>query len=211
VTIEAYLRELGRRLPSTRRTRLLNEAESHLRESADALVAAGVERREAERRAIEAFGPVDLVAGAFAEESARHATRRAAVITVGALALLVVPLYGIPENTLPPASWTLKPADIEWAQRLAVGLWLASLALGAAAVIAAVLDRARVARAALAGALAAGLASCLAAGYAAVRWLDEVPGSAASLLLGTTAALVLLGLAALGLAWARSKRALLPG
>jgi hypothetical protein len=210
VTIEAYLRELGRLLPSTRRSRFLREAESHLRESTDALVAAGVEPRDAERRAVEAFGPVDLVAGAFAAESARHATRRAAVITVGALALLVLPLYGIPENTLPPAEWVSKPVDIAWAQRLAVGLWLASLAFGSAAVTAALLDQARFARAGLAGALIAGLASCGAAGYAAVRWLGEVPGSGESALLGTTAAIVLLGLATVGLAWARSKRELLP-
>lgn len=210
MTIEAYLRELGRLLPSTRRTRFLREAESHLRETAAALVAKGVEPGEAERRATEAFGPVEVVARAFCEESARHATRRATVLTLGALILLVLPLYGIPENTLPPATWAVKPADLAWAQQLATGLWLASLAFGVVAVTAAVFDRAPLARAGLALAVAAGAASCLAAGYAAVRWLGEVPGSEASAVLGGSGAVALLAFAGAGLAWATSKREHLP-
>jgi hypothetical protein len=173
------------------------------------LVATGVEHDEAERRATEAFGPVDVVARAFREESARHATRRATALALGALLLLVLPLYGIPENTLPPATWATKPADIARAQQLATGLWLVSLAFAVAAVTAAVCEGARLARAGLAVAVAAGAASCLAAGYAAVRWLVEVPGSEASTLLGGSGAVALLAFATAGLVWARSKRELL--
>ena len=79
--------------------RLLAEAESHLRESADALVTTGVERLEAEQAAVERFGtPAEIVA---ASRPALHArltglvagSVRPLVLLLGA-GLVVVGLSG---------------------------------------------------------------------------------------------------------------------
>ena len=68
--IDTYLDELVSRL-STRRPRqlrsMLAEAEAHLRDDADAQLAAGSTRDDAERAAVARFGPADLVAGAERE------------------------------------------------------------------------------------------------------------------------------------------------
>ena len=209
--IEQYLRELARLLPGTRRERFLREAEDHLRDRASALVAAGVPTVEAERRAVEAFGPVEEVARGLAGVAAVHATRRAAVLALGALALLVVPLYAIPENTFGPAQWEAKPVSVTATQLVAVGVWLAALGLGAAAVAAAFLDRSRAAGVLLATAVTLAFATGVAVLTACAVWLEHAPWTPLWSALGLVvpATIVLVCIAAGALAWAWARRPLL--
>ena len=209
--IEEYLGELGRLLPSTRRTRFLREAESHLRDRANALIAAGETVPEAERKAVELFGPVAVVAQAFAAAAAVHAVRRGTVLAVAALAALVVPLYLVPENTFGPAQWAAKPDSVAVTQLVALVAWLASLALGAVAVVALLADRPRAAATLVTGAVAAGLTTGVAMLVAGAVWLDHAPWTPlwATLGLMLPATAVLLGTAAVALAWVRARRPLL--
>ena len=209
--IEEYLRELARRLPSTRRTRFLREAEAHLRDRADALIAAGQRSSEAERQAVASFGPVQVVAHAFTAAAAVHAVRRGTVLAAAALAALVFPLYLIPENTFGPAQWEAKPDSVSLTQLLAVTAWLVSLALGAGAVVALLAHRPRAAATLVTGAVAAGLATGVAVLVAGAVWLDHAPWTPlwAALGLMLPATVVLLGTAAGALAWVRARRPLL--
>jgi hypothetical protein len=62
--IAAYLAELGRELAVTGilRERILAEVADHLSQAADDAISAGLDRHQAERRAVERFGPASLVA-----------------------------------------------------------------------------------------------------------------------------------------------------
>jgi hypothetical protein len=134
MTIDEYLAELERRLPRTHRQRFVAEAAEHLRDAAERYRRCGHDQDAAERAAIESFGDVSLVARRFSAASAAQDVRRAATLAFVATVLLVLPLYGIPENTLPPARWDAKPADIAVLQSLAIGLWAVGLVLAFAGV-----------------------------------------------------------------------------
>ena len=65
--VESYLSELRRRLPYPA-PRLLGETREHLMESTSASLAEGLSQEEAERRAVEGYGPVDEVVAAVLTE-----------------------------------------------------------------------------------------------------------------------------------------------
>lgn len=201
------LRELQRRLPPERRSRFLTEAEAHLRDRKDALIAAGHSPDEAERLAVASFGPVDDVARRMSAVAAGHVTRRSAVAALIALAFLVVPLYVVPENTFGPAEWASEPSAVTVTQVVALLLWIASLAVAVAAVVAASADRARAAATLLAAAAGLACATGAAALVAGVVWLDHAPWtplwSALGLVVPATIVAVGVAAGALALVWAR--------
>ena len=211
MTIERYLAELERRLPNTRRRRILAEAEAHLRDAAAAAERDGAPPEEAERRACESFGPVELVARGFAAESAIPATRRATGVVLLALASLLLPLYAIPENTFPPAPWAELPGHLAWKQDAAIVLYLAALVLAVAACAAAVASRFRFARAVLTAAVATGLGAAATGAWLALEWLGEAPATPLWSVLGLIlpAAAGAVALAVAGLAWARARAPLI--
>jgi hypothetical protein len=123
MTIDAYVLELGRRLPSMGSRRFLAEVEAHLWEATHAHVGEGVVRADAEERAVEAFGPVDVVAEGMWRETAPKAVRRAAAVALLALGSLVLPLYVVPENLLPPAPWDERPGYLGLLLVVALVCW----------------------------------------------------------------------------------------
>ena len=209
--IERYLTRLAALLPETRRRRFLREAEEHLRDAAAGYEARGFDRDAAEAAAVEAFGPPETVARAFAAEAAVHSTRRAAGIAVVMLAALVLPLYAVPENTLPPAPWLEKPTHLAVQQTLAMGLYAAALLLAAAGATAACTRWTRAAAPLLAGAAVAGASAAVVAAALAVQWDAAAPATPLvrllALLLPT--ALIPVAVAAGAASWARRRRPLL--
>ncbi|MFG1944288.1 permease prefix domain 1-containing protein [Nonomuraea sp. NPDC048826] len=139
--IDAYAAELQRTLsgPHGPKHDLVVEARDSLIDCADAYEAEGLRRAEAERRAVEEFGPISAVAPGYQEELTATAGRR-----LGWLLLVSVPATVLVWGLI----WTLHPGDAElWQNRpewfmpvsrlldvlqLAVGLYggLALLALG---------------------------------------------------------------------------------
>jgi HAAS len=212
MTIDAYLAELRRRLPSTRRKRLLREAEDHLRDLArERIRTEGVDPAAAEAAAVEAFGRVDDVADRFAREAAPVAVRRAAVVATVGLAGLIVPLYGVPENLLPPAPWIDRPAVLDVLVGVTEAAWLGAAVVALLALTASAAGRARLATTLLLGAGTVGAASLAAAIATTVAWRIEAPAtpiwSILALLAPTAAATF--GVAVAAVAWARAKRPLL--
>jgi hypothetical protein len=159
--LAALRRALRRRLLIERR--LLSETEAHLRESAA--------RLGSEREAIERFGDPEGLARRVARE---RAPRRAAVLFLATLPFFVLPLYAIPENTLPAAPWASTPGYLQWKRDAALALFAAAAALAVAGL------RSRLALLASVGAL--GACVCLTA-VLAVQWHAAVPGSDMTLLL----------------------------
>jgi hypothetical protein len=173
VSVDDYLRELRRLLPSTRRERFLRESEAHLRETVDRLTRDGVARREAEARAVEAFGPAAEVAARMRRETAPIAVRRAGGVAVVALASLVAPLYAVPENLLPPAPWPERPAYLGTLLTVALACWLGALVAAASGWALPPRGGAR----ALGLACLLGLASGAASVAAAMAWHVEAPAT----------------------------------
>lgn len=175
MTIDAYLAELARHLPRTHRPRFLAEAEEHLRDAANANRLRGLDAAAAERAAIRSFGDPEVVARRFAAVSALSSVRRGSLLALAAVVALVLPLYGIPENTLPPARWEEKPTDIAVLQALAIAFWLAAVVLAALGLGSSLFRHARLAAGALVAATAA-VAGFLAVGVVLfARWLAEAP------------------------------------
>jgi len=173
--VDEYLAELARRLPRTRRRRFLMEAEAHLRDAASANLRRGLDADAAEQAAVESFGDPAVVARRFAAVTAISSVRRASLVALAAVVALVLPLYGIPENTLPAARWEVKPTDIAVLQGVAIALWLAAIVLAALGFGFSLARHTRL----VAGALIA--ATTAVAGFLAVgvvlfaRWLAEAP------------------------------------
>jgi hypothetical protein len=212
VTIDAYLAELRRLLPSTKRGRFLREAEEHLRDDARERAQAGeADPVAAEAAAVETFGPVDTVAERLAREAAPYAVRRASFVATAGLAMLIVPVYGIPENRLPPAPWSDRPAVLDVLVGVTEAAWIGAVGLALLALAASWARRARLATALLVAAGTAGAASIALALATTVAWRMEVPAtpvwSILALLVPATAAS--LGTALAAVAWARAKRPLL--
>lgn len=162
--------------------RLLAESEDHLRSDSEAAQRFGSPRRIA----------VEVARVAYARRLLWSALAYAA-----AVALFVMPLYGIPENTLPPAPWDGRPDYLTWKLYVSAGAWL--VALGAAGV-AALLAWRRLSRATYAALSLSAAAFALAAGIGsigAVQWAEAVPGSTTTLVL-SLAATATLGCAAAG-------------
>ena len=209
MTIDAYLVRLECLLPRMGRRRALAEVREHLRDAAARHRTAGVAPAEAELAATEAFGAVDDVASRLSRELAIRGTRIAAVLALGAVVSFVFPLYVIPENTLSPATWSVKPDDILALQRTAIGFWLVAGALAAASAILAWTRFARLTSFALV-CTAVALSGSIAASVAlVVRWLSYT-GSTPNFALAAPFALACLATCAATAWWALSSRRRLP-
>jgi HAAS len=202
MTIEAYLAELSALLPSTRRSRFLSEVEAHLHEAAAARMRLGVERRAAEAEAVESFGPPDVVASRMWRETAPVAVRRAAAVALIGLGALVLPLYVVPENLLPPAPWTERPGYLGVLLVTALVTWAFAGVHAVVAFFAPAAHGACALMLAAAYALACGLAGLA----AAVAWHVEAPGTPWSVT-AIAAPLTVTALAAVATAaaWARRR------
>jgi len=182
---ERYVRELERRLPFALglRRRALAEIREHLREGGD--------------EALARFGPVEELADELARELRARVAVRASWLIPTLVAVFVFPFYVVPENTLPPAPWDVKPEYLAWKQQLAAGAWLVALAFAVAALVVGRV-KPRLVVWPLLGSVST-LAVAVAFGsIVAVQWLDAVPGSSAALAYaGMAASLMLLVVGAL--------------
>ena len=164
------------------RRRILAESEDHLRSDPEA---------------VSRFGPPRRVAVDAARVAHPRMLLRSALAYAAVVALFVLPLYGIPENTLPPAPWSERPDSLTWKLYVAEAAWVLALGAAAAAVLVAWV---RLPRAALAALLCSAIALGVAAGMGSVgtvQWTDAVPGSGTTLVLSLGATAVL-GCAAAG-------------
>ena len=121
---ERYLDELEQalrrhRVPARRRRRFLAEAADHL--ACDSNAAA-------------AFGDPERLAQQVVALEQPKRIRLLSAILVGTTLAFVLPLYGIPENTLPPAPPQGLPAAVEWKLDWAIALYAAALAFAALAL-----------------------------------------------------------------------------
>jgi hypothetical protein len=178
--IDAYLAELRRRLsPATiLRWRFLDETESHLRDAAASFEQGGMAPDEAEHNAIERFGPAHLVARDLAGELAVRSLFQAALVTLVCLVLFVVPLYGIPENTFPPAPWPEgeMPGHLEWKRDAVLGLFAGAATLTSVALAGSRLGRVRFSLGVLGGALATIVLGVAFSTVLGIEWRGAVPG-----------------------------------
>ncbi len=201
--IDSYLTELAVELDfhgvgSRRAARILAEARDHLLELA-------VEHGEEE--AVERFGPARQLAAEAARAARPVVLFRSTLVFAAALALFVLPLYGIPENTLPPAPWDERPAHLTWKLYVSVGAFAIAVPLALLAVAAAWLRLRRTTLVALTLAGTSLAVSAVVGAVGAVQWAQAVPGSGTTLLLslGTTAFLGTVAAASLASA-ARASR-----
>ena len=200
--IERYLLDLGAQLafygvPRRRAARVLAESRDHLIELA---------ADESEHRAVARFGPPQKIALEVARAVQPVVLFRSTLVFLGALALFVLPLYAIPENTLPPAPWDERPGYLTW--KLYVSLGAFGVALPAALIAVAAAWR-RQRRIALAGLSLAGMSLAVSAAVGAigaVQWAQAVPGSTTTLVLTLVATACLGGVAAASLASAGRDR-----
>lgn len=206
--IDAYLRELARRLPRLERRRFLAEAGAHLRQRADELVASGVGAEEAEQRAVDDFGPAELVASRMAAERAPCAIRWACAVALVGVAGLVVPLYAVPENVLAPAPWVERPTHLGVLVDVGLASWLAAVAIALAALVLAAVGRVRAAVPTLAAAVAAGVLAGAMTLATVVAWRFSAPTTpvATLVVLVTVAMVPTLALAVGAAAYARGAR-----
>jgi hypothetical protein len=205
MTIDAYLAELERRLPRLAGRRARGEVREHLRDATAQYEAEGASRVDAESSAVRDFGPVEQIARRLSVEIAVRETRVAGVLALLATAFFVFPLYVVPENTLPPATWVDKPQDVAVLQLAMVTLWVAA---GALALVATALAWTRLPRfAAPVVALALGaLAGSTLVGIAlTVRWFSHTPATPNWALAAPLAAVCVVACAGAA-AWARSSR-----
>ena len=185
--IERLLAELERELAAVAiggrlKRRILVESEDHLR---------------CDPQAVERFGPPRRVAVEAAQVAYPRRLLWSTLAYAAAVALFVVPLYGIPENTLPAAPWVERPDYLTWKLYLSTAAWL--VALGAAGA-ASLLAWRRLPRATFAGLSCSAIALGVAGGIGSVgmmQWTDAVPGSGTTLVLSLGATAVL-GCAAAG-------------
>ena len=177
MTIDAYLVRLERLLPPSARLRALAEIREHLRDATARHEASGLAASEAEEAATRDFGPPEEVARRLGVELAVRETRIAALAALAATAFFVFPLYVVPENTLPPATWAEKPSDIAVLQAASVGFWVLACVLTLVAVTVAWTRVSRLAAPLVICATVA-LAASLAFGAALiVRWFALTPST----------------------------------
>ncbi len=192
---ERYVRELEARLPFALgvRRRVLAEVREHLREGG--------------QDALGRFGPVDELAAELAGELRLRAAARASWLVPAVVVAIVFPFYVVPENTLPPAPWVVKPDYLAWKQHVAVAAFLVSVP---SAVVALVAGRVRPVFSLvplICSTIALGVAVAFGA-VVAVQWIDAVPGTSATITYAAIAASVLL-LLAVALVMAEACRAAL--
>jgi hypothetical protein len=187
--IDRYLVDLRAQLAfygvrRRRAERAVAEARDHLLELA---------AEDGEEEAVRRFGSPEPIAVEIARAGQPVVLFRSALVFLAAVALFVLPLYGIPENTLPPAPWDERPDYLTWKLNVAVGAFGIALAAATLAVTAAWLSWRRVTFVALAFAGVSLAVNAVIGTIGAVQWAQAVPGS------GTTLALTLISTAGLGL------------
>ncbi|MFI6813714.1 permease prefix domain 1-containing protein [Nonomuraea sp. NPDC050328] len=141
--IDDYVAELERALVGPARVKrdLVVEARDGLCDAAEALEAGGLARAEAERLAVEEFGPVGEIAPGFQEELVACAGRRQAwllFLGVPATALCWTLVWQV--FPYPVAEWTERP---EWFVPVARALDILQLAAGMVAGVTILLLRRR--------------------------------------------------------------------
>jgi hypothetical protein len=181
--IERYLRDLEAelrrtRVPVHRRRRLLVEVEDHLRSDSES---------------VERFGDPAELAQRYAAEL-RGRALPASLVLLGATVAYVLPLYAIPENTLPPAPPDGLPGHLRVLQDAALALFALAVAASVMAVVAK-----RVRPWAMAVSVGALLACSGVALAASVQWPTARPLTYA---LAVPAALGMVAVAVASLAWA---------
>lgn len=189
--IERYLTDLAAELAfhglgRRRAARIRAEARDHLLELA---------AEHGEEEAVSRFGPARQLAIESARVVQPVVLFRSTLVFAAALALFVLPLYGIPENTLPPAPWDERPAHLTWKLYVSVGAFAIAMPLALIAVAAAWLRLRRTTLVVLALAGASLAISAVVGAVGAIQWAQAVPGSGTTLLL-TLAATAFLGSAA---------------
>lgn len=194
--IERYLLDLAAQLafygvPRRRAARVVTESRDHLLELA---------ADEGEHRAVARFGPPQRIAVEVARSMQPVVLFRSTLVFLGALALFMLPLYAIPENTLPPAPWDERPGYLTW--KLYVSLTTFGVALTAALIAVAAAWRRRrfIALASLSLAGTSLAVSAAVGAIGAVQWAQAVPGSGTTLVLTLVATTCLGGVAAASLA-----------
>lgn len=177
--IERYLLDLTAQLAfygvrRRRAARVVAESRDHLLELA---------AEEGEQRALTRFGPSQRIAVEVARAMQPVVLFRSTLVFLGALALFVLPLYAIPENTLPPAPWDERPGYLTWKLYVSLGAFGAALPAALIAVATAWRRRMRTALLTL-GLAGVSLAVCATVGtIGAVQWAQAVPGSTTTLVL----------------------------
>ncbi len=189
--IERYLTDLAAELAfhgvgRRRAARIRAEARDHLLELA---------AEHGEEEAVSRFGSARRLAIESARAVQPVVLFRSTLVFAAALALFVLPLYGIPENTLPPAPWDERPAHLTWKLYVSVGAFGIAMPLALIAVAAAWLRLRRTTLVVLALAGASLAISAVVGAVGAIQWAQAVPGSGTTLLL-TLAATAFLGCAA---------------
>ena len=194
LTAELAFHRVGRR----RAARILEEARDHLLELA---------AEHGEEEAVERFGSARKIAAEAARAAQPVVLIRSTLVFAAAVALFVLPLYGIPENTLPPAPWDERPAHLTWKLYASIGAFAIAVPLALFAVAGAWLRLRRTTRVALALAGSSLAVSALVGAIGAVQWAQAVPGGGTTLLLSlaTTAFLSSVAVASLASA-ARASR-----
>ncbi len=197
--IDRYLNELAAQLAlhnirGRRAARLCAEARDHLLELA---------ADEGEEEAISRFGPSRTLAIEAARTAHPVMLFRATLVFLTALVLFALPLYGIPENTLPPAPWDARPDYLTWKLYVSAGAF--GIAVPAALVALAAAWRRRRRTTLVALTIAGGsLAVSAAIGtIGAVQWAQAVPGAGTTLALSLGTSVFLGSVAAASLASAQ--------
>ena len=194
--IERYLVDLGAQLafygvPRRRAARVVAESRDHLLELA---------AEEGEQGAVARFGAPQRIAVEVARAVQPVVLFHSALVFVGALVLFVLPLYAIPENTLPPAPWDERPGYLTWKLYVSGGAFGIAVLAALIAVAAAWRRRRRTALAGLGLAGAALAVSATIGAIGAVQWAQAVPGSTTTLVLTLVTTSCLGGVAAASLA-----------
>ena len=189
--IDRYLNELSaelalRGIRGRRAARLRAEARDHLLELA---------ANEGEEEAISRFGPSQALAIEAARAAHPVMLLRSTVVFVAALVLFVLPLYGIPENTLPPAPWDARPDYLTWKLHVSAVAFGIAVPAALVALVAAWRRRRRTTVVALTVAGSSLAVSAVIGAICAVQWAQAVPGAGTTLALSLGAS-VFLGLAA---------------
>jgi hypothetical protein len=194
--IERYLVDLSAQLAfygvrGRRAKRVLSESRDHL-----LLLAA----EEGEQAAVDRFGPSQRIAVEVARAVQPVVLFRSALVFLGALALFVLPLYGIPENTLPAAPWDERPGYLTWKLYVSNGAFGVALVAALIAVAAAWRRWRRTTLVTLSLAGVSLAVSAVIGTIGAVQWAQAVPGSGTTLVLTVAATVCLGGVAAASLA-----------
>lgn len=194
--IEHYLLDLGAQLafygvPRRRAKRVVSESRDHLLELA---------AEEGEQRAVDGFGSPQRIAAEVARAVQPVVLFRSTLVFFGALALFVLPLYAIPENTLPPAPWDERPGHLTWKLYVSLGAFGVALPAALIAVAAAWRRRKHTALVTLGLAGTSLAVSATVGAIGVVQWAQAVPGSGTTLVLTLVATACLGGVAAASLA-----------